>query len=453
MAPARNARSVGRMRSLPSTDSRVGPPRTREVTWFRVALALIALAVLDDGFVHREPGTTIAGHLVSGLVPVAVAGLLAWVYPRLRAGARAVTAIVCGVLAVVAGIVDGARHVAVDRLSGDDFTVLLAGLAGVALIAGGLAGLWRTRRLDEPLPQRYARRALLAVVALLAGFFVVLPVSVAIVATHKARARVVAADLGRPYQRVTIRTADGLRLAGWYVPSRNRAAVIVFPGRSGPVRHARMLARRGYGVLLLDRRGEGESDGELNLFGWNGEPDLRAAVAFLRRRPDVDPARIGGIGLSVGGELLLQTAARDRGLRVVISEGAGVRSLREHLHTPGVGRLQRWGTNWVVQTVALAVLSNSLPPPDLAGLVGRIAPAPVLLINARDGHTDEALNRVYFERAKEPKGLWTLARGGHTGAFAADQRTYERRVAGLLDRILLGSSSGSNSISGPRPQP
>lgn len=453
MAPARHARSVGRMHSLAATDARAASPRAREVTWFRVALALIAIAVLDDGFVDREPGTTIDGHLVSGLVPVAVAGLVAWVYPRLRAGARAATAIVCGVLALVAGIVDGARHMAVDRMSGDDLTMVLSGIAGVALITAGLAGLWRARRLDERASRRYARRALIAVVALLAGYFVVLPISLAIVATHKARAPVVAADLGRPYERVTIRTADGLRLAGWYVPSRNRAAVIVFPGRVGPVPHARMLADRGYGVLLFDRRGEGESEGELNLFGWNGEPDLRAAVAFLRRRPDVDPARIGGIGLSVGGELLLQTAAHDRGLRVVISEGAGVRSLREHLHTPGVGRLQRWGTSWIVQTAALAVLSNSVPPPDLAGLVGRIAPAPVLLINARDGHADEALNRVYADRAKEPKGLWTLARGGHTGALAADPATYELRVTGLLDRILLGSSSGSNLASGSQPRP
>lgn len=421
--------------TLPS--ARATPRRSREVTWFRAALALIAVAVLDDAFGNREPGTTIAGHLVSGLVPVAVAALLAWAYPRLRPGARAVVAITCGVLAVVAGIVDGARHVAVDRLSGDDPTVLLAGVAGLALIAGGVAGLWRTRRLDERHVRRYARRTLVGVAAALAGFLVLFPMAFAIVATHKARSPVIAADLGRPYERVTFRTADGLRLAGWYVPSRNRAAVIVFPVRSGPVRHARLLARRGYGVLLFDRRGEGESEGELNLFGWNGEGDLRAAIAFLRRRPDVDPERIGGLGLSVGGELLLQTAAHDRGLRAVVSEGAGVRSLREHLHTPGVGRAQRWGTNWVVQTAALAVLSDASPPPDLAGLVGRIAPAPVLLIRAADGHPDEVLNRVYLDRAREPKALWTLMRGGHTGALAANPVAYERRVGGFFDAALL----------------
>jgi dienelactone hydrolase len=43
---------------------------------------------------------------------------------------------------------------------------------------------------------------------------------------------------------------------------------------------------------------------------------VRAAVAYLRTRPDVRGSRIGGLGLSVGGELL-QTAAHDTGLRAV----------------------------------------------------------------------------------------------------------------------------------------
>ena len=273
----------------------------------------------------RDPAVD---HLVSGLVPLAVAGALAWAYPRLRAGARASVAIVCGVLAAVAGVSDGLRHVAVDRLSGDDVTVILAGVVGLALAIDGVGRLWRSRRSEGRV---WARRFALAVAAALATFFVVLPVCLAIVATHKARSPVTA-TLGRD---MTLRTADGLSLAASYVPSRNGAAVIVFPGRTpATLRHARLLAAHGYGVLTLDRRGEGESEGELNLFGWNGEGDLRAALDFLSRRPDVERGRIAGIGLSVGGELLLQPAAHDQRLRAVVSEGAGVRSLAEHLQTP-----------------------------------------------------------------------------------------------------------------------
>jgi alpha/beta superfamily hydrolase len=76
--------------------------------------------------------------------------------------------------------------------------------------------------------------------------------------------------------------------------------VIVFPagGRSGQQEHVRILARHGYGVLIFDPRGTGESEGDP--YRWGGERDVKAALNYLRGRPDVDPQRIGGLGLSLG---------------------------------------------------------------------------------------------------------------------------------------------------------
>jgi hypothetical protein len=137
----------------------------RETLVVRVALAILAIAVLDDAFVHPEPGTSIGDHLAGGVVPAGVALVLAIVYPRVRAGARAAAVLVCAPLAIVAGVVDGARHVAVDRLSGDDFTALLALVAGIVLAVLGARVLWRSRRLDERPLRRYGRRALLTAAA------------------------------------------------------------------------------------------------------------------------------------------------------------------------------------------------------------------------------------------------------------------------------------------------
>ena len=404
-------------------------------------MAAAALWVLDDAFWHREPGTVVGDHLASGLVPVALAAALALVYPRMRAGARAAAALTAGPLMIVAGVVDGVRHVAVDRLAGDDVTAILCGIAGAVLIGLGASLLWYSRRLDERPLRRYARRMLVAIVVLLGAVFVVMPVGVAIVVTHKARAPVASVDLGRPYEDVALTTSDGLRLAGWYVPSRNGAAVIVFPGRTGPVAHARMLVRHGYGVLLLDRRGEGRSQGDYNARGWGGEPDLRAAVAYLRARPDVGDGRIGGLGLSVGGELLLQTAAHDQGLRAVVSEGAGLRSAAEQKHMPGTPpEPLRWIAPITAETAAAVVLSDRLPPPDLADLMPRIAPRPVLLIRGMEGNPDESLNRAYRDAGGRTVTLWEMARAGHTGGLSAAPAEYERRVVGFFDRALATGS-------------
>jgi fermentation-respiration switch protein FrsA (DUF1100 family) len=409
----------------------------RERLVFRAAIACAAFAAIDDAFLHPEPGTGAGDHLVSALLPVSAALLLAVVYPRLGPGLRAGAALLCGVLAVTAGVADGLRHVLVDRPVGDDLSVMLAGVAGVALVALALLTLWRTRRHDERPLRRYARRAVVAFAAVVAGVFLVLPAAIAIVATHRAREPVVAAHLGRGYGPVTFVTSDGLRLNGWYVPSQNRAAVIVTPGRIGPIAHARMLARSGYGVLLFDRRGEGESDGDFNAYGWAGDADIKAAVTFLRGRADVDPARIGGLGLSVGGEMLLETAAEDRRLSAVATEGASVRSIAEEWHMPGIGRLRKPFTPMVAQTLSVSVLANRRPPPDLLELVGRIAPRPLLLIRGMDGQPSEILNRAFYEVAGAPKTLWEVPGAGHTQALAADPRGYERRVVGFFDRALL----------------
>ena len=400
-------------------------------------MAAAALWVLDDAFWHREPGTAIGDHLASGFIPAARAALLAVAYPRLRPGTRAIAALTTGPLMIVAGVVDGARHVAVDRLAGDDVSAILAGVAGAVLVVLGAAVLWRTRRMDERPLRRYLRRGLLVAVAALAVLFVVMPVTFAIVVNHKARAPVKVADLGRPYVDVSLTTGDGLRLTGWYVLSRNGAAVIAFPGRSGPVRHARMLVRHGYGVLLLDRRGEGASEGDFNARGWGGDPDLRAAVAYLRERPDVHGGRIGGLGLSVGGELLLQAAARDAGLRAVVSEGAGLRSVAEQKHMPGAPpEPLRWIAPITMETAAGVVLADHAPPADLADLMPRIAPRPVLLIRGMQGNGDEALNRAYRDAGGPTSTLWEIPNAGHTGGISAAPAEYERRVIGFFERTL-----------------
>ena len=321
--------------------------------------------------------------------------------------------------------------------SADDYTGFLALAAGLLLIGIGATTLWRTRRREGSAARRYVRRLLLAVVAFVSAYIVLMPLSLSYVFTHAARAVVPRAELGAAYEQVAFETADGLTLKGWYVPSRNGAAVIAAPGRAGSQKQARMLVRHGYGVLLFDRRGEGESQGDPNAFGWNASTDMRAAVAFLQRRPDVENGRIGGIGLSVGGETLLQTAAESNGLKAIVSDGAGARSIREDVTLPGWRNRSEVPTSFIV-SAGTAVFSNRLPPPNLEGLVRRMAPRPLLFIyGQRDQPNVRALTPSYYKAAREPKALWRIAGAGHTGGIDTQPREYERRVVAFFDRALL----------------
>jgi hypothetical protein len=401
----------------------------------RAALGVTALHLVDDNFLQPQPSTAAGDHLLSGFVPLAVLAIVAVAYRRLRAGARAVIAITLGIFGVVAGI-EGGYYTAKVGPSGDDYTSLVAIPAGLALIGLGLVTLWGSRRLDERLWRRYVRRSLLAVAGFALGVQLVGGLAFGHVSTHVMRPYVPAAKLGTAYEDVSFTTSDGLRLAGWYVPSKNGAALIAFPGRSGPQKHARMLARHGYGVLLFDRRGEGASEGDGNLFGWGGEKDIAAAVEFLRSRPDVEPGRIGGIGFSVGGELMLQAAAQSDGLAAVVSDGAGTRSLAEDLDDiPSPGK-------WIgfpflaVKTGAVALFSNTAPPPELTELVPRIAPTPLLLIWAPNSGGED-MNPTYYRLAGQPKAIWAIPEAGHIQGIAARPKEYERRVVDFFDHALL----------------
>ena len=320
--------------------------------------------------------------------------------------------------------------------SRDDYTGFLALAAGVVLLGLGVVTLWRTRHTDDRLARRYGRRLLLTLAGLIVFVVLVMPVAASYVFTHATRAVVPPARLGAAYENVSFTTSDGLKLNGWYVPSRNGAAVVVFPGRAGPQRQTRMLVRHGYGVLLFDRRGEATSEGDPNAFGWEFDKDLRAAAAFLRRRSDVRPNRIGGIGLSVGGEALLQTAARSSAYEAVVSEGAGVRSLREQRMLPGL-EMKLFQPSMAVVTAATAIFANEMPPPNLKDL-SRDIRTPVFFIYAGHGQGGENLSAKSYAAANEPKTLWKISDAEHTGGIEARPAEYERRVVGFFDRNLLG---------------
>ena len=309
----------------PKRSSRVG-----ETLLFRGSTALIGLHVLDDNFIQPQPGTSIADHLVSGLVLVALLALAAWAYPLLRPGNRGLLALVMALPALLSGVeaIHYGREVG---LSGDDFTGLLAMGTAPLLLGLGAVTLWRSRRTGDRLYRRYSRRLLKFAAAVVVAPLIAMPVAIAYVGSHAARTEVPPAQLGTAYEDVKLETSDGLELEGWYVPSQNGAAVIVFPGRSGTRKQARMLADNGYGVLLYDRRGEGASEGDPNGWGWDFDKDIKAGIDFLQQREDVEPGRIGGLGLSVGGEMLLQTAAEDTDLAAVVSEGAGARTVAEEV--------------------------------------------------------------------------------------------------------------------------
>jgi pimeloyl-ACP methyl ester carboxylesterase len=161
-----------------------------------------------------------------------------------------------------------------------------------------------------------------------------------------------------------------------------------------------MLARHGYGVLALDLRGHGESDGRSTSAPWKLDDDIDAAVEWLAARTDVDATRIGLLGVSLGGEVSLHVAARRRDVRAIVAEGVMGNGARD-----GNSAAAAWPV--VAQLGALSIVATALtgegPDAPDGELVERIAPRP--LISSR--------------RA----GRWRRTRIARSNAAAAHRRT------------------------------
>jgi fermentation-respiration switch protein FrsA (DUF1100 family) len=89
-----------------------------------------------------------------------------------------------------------------------------------------------------------------------------------------------------------------------------------------------------------------------------------------------------------------------------------------------------------VITASTAIFSNTLPPPNLEDLSRRIK-TPVFFIYAGHGQGGENLNPRFYAAAHEPKTLWKIPEGEHTGGIEARPQEYERRVVGFFDENLL----------------
>ena len=250
------------------------------------------------------------------------------------------------------------------------------------------------------------------------------------------------AERGLSFEPVTFTSTDGLRLAGWYIPSRNRAAIILCHGlgtnRADMLPQAVLLAEHGYGSLLFDFRAHGESEGEMVTYGYAETDDVLAAVDYLLSRPDVDPQRIGILGGSLGAATALRAAARSIHLKAVVAESAFT-SLEDELASSFTVFSGLPAFPFAPLTVAFAQWQTGLRISEVRPIddIPSIAPRPVFIIHGTDDDTIPAEQGLrLYEAAGEPKELWMVDGMGHESAVNRFPDEYEKRVIGFFDKAL-----------------
>jgi uncharacterized protein len=250
--------------------------------------------------------------------------------------------------------------------------------------------------------------------------------------------------VGLDYRRVTLPTADGIRLAGWYVPSTNGAAVVLLHGagstRSNVLDEAAVLAGAGFGVLLVDARGHGESEGRAMDFGWYGDLDMAAATDFLAGQPGVAAGAIGAVGLSMGGEEAIGAAPTNTALRAVVAEGATNRNAADHAWLS-----DRYGVRGAVQEQLQKVqdtltdlLTGASVPTGLRDAITSATDTPFLLITAGTVAKEGDAAAHMAAGAPDRVDVWNVAGAGHTDGLETDREGWTERVVSFLTAHLVG---------------
>ena len=388
-------------------------------------LALVTLHLLDLAF----SGAATSPLAILGIValPAAWAAL----QPRMIRPTRIALAVPIGLLAVGFGVTSHGLHAV--HLGPDRYD-----LTGLAFIAGGLALL--ASAVVAAAAPRGPRRSLWGLRALVwaggavVGLILLMPLAGTALVTHAPRWAIHERTLGVAHEEVRIPAGGGRELAAWWIPSRNGVAALLVHGSGGSrarvAAHARMLARHGYGVLALDLPGNGESDGHSNGLGDNAQPAVSTALDYLEARPGVD--RIVGYGVSMGGEVLLEAAARDARLEAVVSDGsARPEDADKALPPHGMERVVRG-----LMAPASRALAGTRAAPSLTPLIARISPRPVLLVASSGDPAEIPTNRVYARAGGPTTRLWELHGVGHVAGVRRRPAAYEAHTIGFLDRAL-----------------
>ena len=250
---------------------------------------------------------------------------------------------------------------------------------------------------------------------------------------------------GLPFIDAGVTTAEGLKLVGWYIPGTNGVTVIFVHGykndRGSMLGSAAMYHAHGYTALVIALRAHDRSDGERITFGHLEVGDLDAWYQFAAHQPNIDPRRIALVGVSMGGSISIQYAARNPRIAAVVADSAFssmddtiATSVRHFTGLPAFPFASLIGF-WIREETGL-----TREEADAKRAIGRIAPRPVFLMQ---GGADTTISpdsgKLLYDAAGEPKTLWFDQALDHAKFFEQRRDEYERRVVvGFMDHYLLG---------------
>jgi uncharacterized protein len=244
-----------------------------------------------------------------------------------------------------------------------------------------------------------------------------------------------AGQLGSRLRDISIEIGDGTRVAGWSIPSHNGAMVIFIHGspanRKQLLPIAAGLSEHGYGALLLDMPGHGESGGRAD-WGISSRIAVERAIDLVLKDDGV--SHIAIFGYSMGSCIAVQVAAHDRRVNALILVSA-FSSLADLSNSPVpfLNQFDLFAERMVGVDVdsmrTLDVLKTSMPRPVL------------IVSGTADTLIPVSMPKALFQAAHGPKELWLVEGANHGNVReTANSAFFDARVSIFLNKALFDSN-------------
>jgi pimeloyl-ACP methyl ester carboxylesterase len=255
---------------------------------------------------------------------------------------------------------------------------------------------------------------------------------------------------GLYFKRLSLTTVDHQRLTAWFIPPisaeevafdvdgtliQKYPAVVLCHGLGSThdqyLPLASQLHAAGYAVLMLDLRGQGESDTAAVTYGLRERMDILAGVKMLRETTYIDPARVCVVGHNIGATAALQAAALDSSVAAVVADGLWPRfeeRARDIFGRPTDGRGALMPTQYLapLYTIAFEIaIRDRLSQLDPETVVRNIHKQPVLFI-ARPGPDYASLQEVVLLASNS---------GGRHEVMSADFH-WESKIVAFFNKSL-----------------
>lgn len=267
-------------------------------------------------------------------------------------------------------------------------------------------------------------------------------------------------ECGVVVEEVTIAGPSG-NLAAWYLPAANGCTLICCHGihdnRGQWIRQmAQLHARGGYGALMFDFCGHGESEGDLVTYGAREAEEIGAAITYLRARGDVELDHLGIMGYSLGAISAVLAAARYPELHCVVIE-SGFADLLTDIKALFKRYTGLPSFPFAAIVVALGqriagVRLADIRPARVIGQLGERGVGVLIISDLKDDLANEPYDgKTLYAAAGEPKELWQVPDAGHVWAYDTHPDEWIAHVGNFLDAHLAALPGAAGGLSDGRP--